>query len=66
MLCVWNFIRYDLPEDSRIGLITFNNQSSVLNRLTELSDETVRARLADSVPDIYKVTNQVSPSKGLV
>ena len=49
------FIRYDLAADSRLGLVTFDNASSVLYGLTELTSETVRARLADSVPDIYKV-----------
>ena len=58
------FIRYDLPVDARLSIITFNNESTIHHRLTELSDEKVRARLADTIPDKYKV--QRSPNERCV
>ncbi len=58
------FIRYDLVDNSRLAIVTFNNESKVQHNLAPLSDERSRARLADTIPDKYKV--QRSPSQRCV
>jgi hypothetical protein len=49
------FVRYDLSDNSRLAIVTFSNDSQVRQGLATLSDEKSRARMADSIPDKYKV-----------
>ena len=49
------FIRNDLMKDTEIAIVTFSNDSVVQHNLAKLSDEAARARIADSIPDKYKV-----------
>lgn len=58
------FIRNDLPTNSRLAIVTFSNDSSIQHNLAPLTDESARARIADSIPDKYKV--QRSPDQRCV
>ena len=58
------FIRYDLIDNSRLAIVTFSNDSRVQHGLSSLSDEKSRARMADTIPDKYKV--QRSPNQRCV
>jgi hypothetical protein len=58
------FIRYDLVDNSRLAIVTFSDNSQVQHGLSSLSDERSRARMADTIPDKYKV--QRSPNQRCV
>ena len=58
------FIRYDLVDKSRLAIVTFSEESKVQHPLATLSDERSRARMADTIPDKYKV--QRSPNQRCV
>ena len=47
-----------------MAIVTFSNDSVVQHNLAPLSDENARARIADSIPDKYKV--QRSPDQRCV
>ena len=49
------FIVYDLPEKSKMALVTFSNDSAVAQSMTVLTDERSRGQLADRIPNKYKV-----------
>ena len=46
---------YDLPEKSKMALVTFSNDSAVAQSMTVLTDERSRGQLADRIPNKYKV-----------
>ena len=58
------FIRNDLPTNTKMAIVTFSNDSIIRHNLAPLSDEEARARIADSIPDKYKV--QRSPDQRCV
>ena len=53
---VKKMIMYDLPDQARLGLVTFSEVSKVEAQLTRLSERT-RPRLADVVPDKYRLSS---------
>ena len=50
------FIRYDLPVNSNLAIVTFNNQSKVEHSMVEVTGNEARARLADTLPDRYHLS----------
>ena len=46
-----NLIRFELPENSRVAIVTFNKEVHVEQTLTRLTSESVRIRVADTIPD---------------
>ena len=46
-----NFLKYDLPDNSEVAIVTFSSKRQVVHKLVKLDSVRVRARLADSVPD---------------
>ena len=58
------FIRNDLPDKTQMAIVTFSNESVIQHSLASLTDEEARARIADSIPDKYKV--QRSPDQRCV
>ena len=46
-----NLIRYELPDNTNLAIVTFNNESRVEHQLGSLTSERERARMADTVPD---------------
>lgn len=58
------FIRHDLADNSRLAIVTFSNDSVVQHPMASLTDENARARVADTIPDKYKV--QRSPDQRCV
>ncbi len=58
------FIRNDLPLNTKLAIVTFSNDSIIQHNLAPLTDEAARARIADSIPDKYKV--QRSPDQRCV
>lgn len=51
------FIRYDLPVNSNLAIITFNNISKVEHGMALVADNEVRSRLADAIPDTYHLSD---------
>ena len=58
------FITHDLVDGSQMALVTFSNDSTVAHSMIELADDKARRRLADTIPDKYKV--QRSPRQRCV
>ena len=50
------FIRYDLPVNSNLAIVTFNNKSKVEHPMVEVTGNDARARLADTIPDRYHLS----------
>ena len=50
------FIRYDLPVNSKLAIVTFNNNSKVEHPMVEVTGNDARARLADTIPDRYHLS----------
>ncbi len=50
------FIRYDLPVNSKLAIVTFNNKSKVEHPMVEVTGNDARARLADTIPDKYHLS----------
>ena len=46
-----NLIRYELPDNTNLAIVTFANESRVEHQLSLLTSDRERARLADTVPD---------------
>ena len=46
-----NLIRYEVPENSNLAVVTFNSDSRVEHRIVQLTMESVRSRMADTIPD---------------
>ena len=51
------FIRYDLPLHSNLAIVTFSNDSKVAHGMSAIHSDEARARLADTVPDKYHLSN---------
>ena len=49
-------IRYDLPVDSNLAVVTFANVSKIEHASARVSGDDVRARLADAIPDRYHLS----------
>lgn len=47
------FIRYDLPANSNLAIVTFGNASRVQHSMVQVYSDEVRARLADTIPEKY-------------
>ena len=50
------FIRYDLPVNSNLAIVTFSNTSKVEHSMIQVHSDQVRARLADTIPDKYHLS----------
>ena len=50
---VQNLIKYELPDNSHVAIVTFNSEAVVSHNLTPLTRERVRSRLADTIPDSH-------------
>ena len=46
-----NLIRYELPDNTNLAIVTFNTEGRVEHQLASLTSERERARLADTIPD---------------
>jgi len=46
-----NLIRFELPDNSRVAIVTFNKEARVEQNLSILTSEQVRIRVADAIPD---------------
>ena len=46
-----NLIRFELPDNSRVAIVTFNKDGRVEQNLAGLTSEQVRIRVADAIPD---------------
>ena len=46
-----NLIRYEVPDNSNLAVVTFNSDSRVEHRMVQLTMESVRSRMADTIPD---------------
>ena len=46
-------IRYDLPLNSKMAIVTFSNDSVVRHPMVRVDGDDVRGRLADTIPDKY-------------
>lgn len=51
------FIRLDLQTNVKVAVVTFSDEAKIQHSLAPLSSEEVRARIADSIPDKYKVAS---------
>ena len=45
------FVKYELPDNTEIGIVSFNSDSEVRHRMSYLARERVRTRLGDSIPE---------------
>ena len=52
------FIRYDLPVDSNLAILTFNDRAKLEHPLVQVASDEVRARLADTVPVKYHLSTK--------
>ena len=50
------FIRYDLPVNSNLAIVTFSNSSKIEHPMVQVHSDKVRARLADTIPDKYHLS----------
>jgi hypothetical protein len=50
------FIRYDLPVNSNLAIVTFSNNSKVEHNMVQVHSDQLRARLADTIPDKYHLS----------
>ena len=50
------FIRYDLPVNSNLAIVTFSNVSKVEHPMVQVHSDQVRSRLADTIPDRYHLS----------
>merc|ERR1719317_1313061 len=46
-----NLMKYELPDNTEVAIVTFNSEGVVGHNLTLLTSEKVRSRLADTIPD---------------
>ena len=46
-----NLIRYEVPESANVAVVTFSGEARVEHRLVQLTTESVRSRMADTIPD---------------
>ena len=50
------FIRYDLPVNSNLAILTFSSQVKIEHPLVQVTSDAVRARLADTIPGKYHLS----------
>ena len=50
------FIRYDLPVNSNLAIVTFNDMTKVEHNMVRINSDDIRARLADAIPDKYHLS----------
>ena len=50
-------IRYDMADNSEIGVVTFNNITKMEHEIVTLDDETTREKVADTVPGKYQLVD---------
>ena len=50
-------IRYDLDDDSKVGVVTFNNVTKIEHDIAALDDENIREKVADTVPGKYQLVS---------
>ena len=50
------FIRYDLPVNSNLAIVTFSDTAKVEHNMVQVHSDQVRARLADTIPDKYHLS----------
>jgi hypothetical protein len=50
------FIRYDLPLNSHMAIVTFSNSSKVEHPMAQIYSDDIRSRLADTIPDKYHLS----------
>ena len=50
------FIRYDLPVNSNLAILTFSSTAKIEHPLVEVTSDAVRARLADTIPGRYHLS----------
>jgi len=48
---VQNLIRYVVPDNSNVAVVTFNTKAKVEHGMVQLTTEDARSRMADSIPD---------------
>ena len=46
-----NLIRYEVPDSANVAVVTFSGEARVEHRLVQLTTESVRSRMADTIPD---------------
>ena len=52
------FIRYDLPVNANLAVLTFNAAAKVEHQAVQVTSDTIRARLADTVPVKYHLSQK--------
>ena len=50
-------IRYDLPTSSELAVISFNNATRVEHPLVAMTDDGIRAKVADTIPGKYHLSS---------
>lgn len=50
------FIRYDLPVNSNLAIVTFNDKAKIEHPMVQVTSDAVRARLADTIPGKYHLS----------
>ena len=50
------FIRYDLPINSKVAIVSFTNSSKVQHPMTQITHSGIRNRLADAIPEKYHLS----------
>jgi len=48
---IQNLVRYELPEESNVAIVTFNDEAQVESQLVTLASDSARSRVADTIPD---------------
>ena len=48
---VQNLLRYELPDNTNVAIVTFNSEARVESKLASLASDSARARVADTIPD---------------
>ena len=48
---VQNLLRYELPDNSNVAIVTFNSETRIESKLASLASDSARARVADTIPD---------------
>lgn len=52
------FIRYDLPVNSNLAILTFSAKVKIEHPLVQVTSDAVRARLADTIPGKYHLSTK--------
>lgn len=57
---VQNLVRYDLPDEANVAIVTFNSEARVESGLVSLTSDSARSRVADTIPDSANKLGQTS------